>query len=231
MKVREITGAACLAWCAMATLALGAECRLVGVTDKPTGVDPSILERLTTGGQVLRLTDDEGDETELCRVWVSKTWTLGPPGEVTGDFAPILYPLAPGSLVGVVQLSRGCIDFRDQELPAGTYTLRYAVQPDLDVHRESHDSRDFLVLLPVEDDRSPELMADEKQLLTLSAKVTLTPHPAIIPLTKPGDGPHDVAIRRDERDPNGWILSLCGHDQQQQPVPLDLIVLRASAME
>lgn len=226
MVNRFVACAAGLLMALAAAVAAAGECRLAPAPNPPEGVDASIVAQLGEVAVAVTLVDDEEEASELCRFWVAKAWTLGLPGEVTGDFAPIQYPIAPGSLVGMIQLSRGCLDFREQPLPQGVYTVRYAVQPDMDVHRESHDSRDFLVLLPSDEDRSAEAMVDPEQLIKLSAKVAMTTHPAIIPLLEPAEAHEACTVRRDDRDPDGWILSLPGRDADGKAVPLDLILLK-----
>jgi len=201
-----------------------AEYRLEMVDCLPEGVDPSMVKQLEP--QHIKLKN--GDSTELCEIWIAKSWTTGGEGEQEGDFAPTFYPLLPGSLVGVLRVLSPSLDFREQELPAGVYTLRYALQPDLDVHHESHESRDFLLILPAGDDRSPEPMTDPEKMVELSTAVTLTTHPSIIPLVKPVDTDRAELLRPDELDPNGSILLLNGRDGEGKKIPLELIVIRAA---
>lgn len=204
--------------------ARAAEFRLEMAEGAPEGIDASIVEQLAPRHIKLRLDNSE----DLCEIWIAKTWKTGGEGEQEGDFAPTFYPLLPGSLVGVMRVSRASVDFREQELPAGVYTLRYALQPDLDVHHESHESRDFLLLLPAREDKSPEPMTDAEKMIELSAGITLTTHPSIVPLVKPTDVDRAEPLRADEKDPNGSILLLNGSDAAGKKIPLELIVIRAA---
>lgn len=201
-----------------------AEDRLEMVDGVPEGVDPSIVKQLEPRHIKLK----SSDAAELCEIWIAKNWKTGGEGGHEGDFAPTFYPLLPGSLVGVMRVSSPSLDFREQELPAGVYTLRYALQPDLDVHHESHESRDFLLLLPAGDDRSPEPMTDPEKMVEMSAAVTLTTHPSIIPLVKPVETDRTELLRADELDPNGSILLLNGRDAEGKKIPIELIVIRAA---
>jgi len=199
-----------------------AECRVVMVDSMPEGIDPSIVKELVPRHARLRIDNDY----DLLDVWITKSWTTEPKSKQADDDARILYPLLPGSLVGVIRISRPCFDLRDQELPAGVYTVRYAVQPDLEAHRDSHESRDFLLLLSASADKSPEPMVKQEQLVALSADAIQSPHPAFVPLLKPVNPDSDDPLRRDDRDPNGWILLLKGKAENGATIPMELIVLR-----
>ncbi|MBX3415892.1 MAG: hypothetical protein KF708_24640 [Pirellulales bacterium] len=201
---------------------VGAEGKTDLIEGMPAGVDASIVKQLDP--RHVRIQLDDGDD--LCELWVAKTWKTAGEEAPAEDFAPIFYPLQPGSLIGVLKVARPCLDFREQELPAGVYTLRYALQPDLDVHHESHESRDFLLLLPAKEDKSPDPLSDPDKLIELSAAVTLTTHPSIIPLVKPGEVEREEPLRRDEKDPDGWLLLLRGEDAQGTKIPLELIVIK-----
>ena len=84
-----------------------------------------------------------------------------------------------GSLVGMVKFDKAFIDFRKQELPAGTYTLRIAVQPDTGDHKDTAPHADFVLLSPVADDKSLEAV-ELKDLVRRSLKVTGSDHPAVM---------------------------------------------------
>src|SRR5262249_14460764 len=137
------------------------------------------------------------------------------------------YQLQSGSLVGAVKLTRTLFDLRDQEIPAGVYTLRYAVQPEVEAHRDSHESRDFLLLLASDVDKSPAPGPKLDDMIAQSAESIQTMHAAFMPLVKPADKERAKNVRRDERDENGWILMTSGQDDAGKSVPMDIILLRA----
>lgn len=201
-----------------------ADCKSDMVDGAPQGVDASIVQQLDPHHWRIQLEDG----SDLCELWVAKTWKTSSEEAPAEEFAPIFYPLLPGGLIGVLKVARPCLDFREQELPAGVYTLRYALQPDLDVHHESHESRDFLLLVPADDDKSPDVFADPEKLVELSARVTLTTHPSIIPLVKPGEVDREEPLRRDEKDPNGWLLLLKGAEAGGKKIPLELILIKGA---
>ena len=84
-----------------------------------------------------------------------------------------------GTLVGLVKFDKAFVDFRKQELPAGSYTLRVAVQPDTGDHKDTAPNADFVLLSPIADDKSLEAV-ELKDLVHRSLKVTGSDHPAVM---------------------------------------------------
>lgn len=63
--------------------------------------------------------------------------------------APVAWArLDEGTLVGAVRISGAFHDIRGKVIKAGTYTLRYGVQPDNGDHLGTSPWRDFLLLVP-----------------------------------------------------------------------------------
>ncbi len=235
-----------LSFFALATLALwtipasAVECSAEVVSGLPEGVAPNIAEQLEPKHLKLTL----ADEQPLFQIWTTKAWKTGsalpgnaaaPPADATGaeddaaaKAAPVTYPIQPGSLVGVIQIECAALDLRQQEIPPGTYTLRYAVQPTFEAHRDTHDTRDFLLLISPDKDISPETHNDADELIGWSADSVGAQHPAFLPLVKPPGDETPSPLRPDERDPEGWVLRLEGRSADGKSMPLDLIVLSAA---
>jgi hypothetical protein len=91
----------------------------------------------------------------------------------------ILYPFTMGEFVGVVEYKRKGGDFRGQDIPAGVYTLRYALQPVDGNHVGTSDTRDFLLLGKAEEDTAVAPVEKEK-LFKQSAQAIGTTHPAML---------------------------------------------------
>ena len=213
------------------------ECTAEIVEGLPTGVDASFAEKLEPKHIKLTLADQE-----LFQIWTTKAWTpitaegekklTAPPAEgeedAAANAAPVSYRIQPGSLVGVIQIAGTALDLRQQEIPAGTYTLRYAVQPTFEAHRDTHDTRDFLLLILPEKDASPEERTDADELIGWSAESVGAPHPAFLPLVKPAEGNPKSPLRPDDRDPEGWVLRLEGKSADGKPVAMELIVLMSA---
>jgi hypothetical protein len=93
------------------------------------------------------------------------------------------------------------IDYRDTELPAGVYTLRYWVQPADGDHMGVSQYRDFLLLCPAAEDTDPDATFEEKPLLELAAKASGKVHPAVIALFPvPEPPPGGAALTRNDLD-------------------------------
>ena len=97
----------------------------------------------------------------LCEIWPCKTWP------VKADFkrsSSLIYPLEFGELIGAVHFARKAGDFRGQDIPKGTYTLRYALQPQDGNHIGTSDTRDFILLVPATEDQEPAPMSKRKDV-------------------------------------------------------------------
>jgi hypothetical protein len=84
-----------------------------------------------------------------------------------------------GSFIGVVKFEKPFVDFRKQELPAGTYSMRLAVQPDTGDHKDTAPHQDFCLLVPIASEKNLETI-ETKDLVRMSLKVTLSDHPAVL---------------------------------------------------
>jgi len=171
------------------------------------GIDPKVAALLSpTGFKVVR-----GESRIICEVWLCKEWPIKE-AKVGGD---VLYPFQPGQVMGVARYPRKGSDFREQEIPAGLYTLRYGQQPVDGAHVGTSPTRDFLLLTPAEKDTSPEIIADFKTLSKASAQTTGANHPAILSLQRLADGKESLAIRHEEAK-DWWIVRFTGKTKSGQ---------------
>jgi hypothetical protein len=90
--------------------------------------------------------------------------------------------LAPGTLIGTLELVAPWTDARGTEIPAGKYTVRYALRPNDGNHMGVSDYRDFLVLIPASDDPGAAAKPEYEELMTLGKKTTAGRHPAVMGL-------------------------------------------------
>jgi len=84
-----------------------------------------------------------------------------------------------GTLIGALEFPKTFTDYRKQELPAGVYTLRFAVQPDIGDHTGTTPHPEFCLICPASEDKSEELI-EKKKLIELSSKVNEGRHPAVL---------------------------------------------------
>mgnify|MGYP003347847933 CR=1 FL=1 len=91
----------------------------------------------------------------VCEIWLAKEWALAADAKPGGE---VLYPLTPGQLIGVMRYPRKASDFREQDIKAGVYVIRYAHQPVDGAHVGTSPTRDFFALLPAAKDRDPKTL-------------------------------------------------------------------------
>src|SRR5207302_8074786 len=96
---------------------------------------------------------------------------------------------------GAVRFPQSWSDYRRKPVPAGVYTLRYALQPQDGNHTGSSMYRDFLLLGSPAFDAAPEAAANHAQAVDVGKKASAAPHPwvmALFPLSKPVAEPQMV---------------------------------------
>lgn len=91
-----------------------------------------------------------------------------------------------GELVGAVRFPAKFTDFRKQEIAAGVYTLRFAVQPDIGDHTGTAPHPEFCLMVPADKDPKSDPI-EKKKLIELSSLVNEGRHPAVL-LMWPYDG-------------------------------------------
>jgi hypothetical protein len=90
------------------------------------------------------------------------------------------------TLLGVVAVPKAQRDYRDDEIAAGVYTMRFALQPQDGNHLGSSEFLYFAALTPAKLDTKPDGIADYKSLVKVSSKETSTDHPVILSLRPAG---------------------------------------------
>jgi hypothetical protein len=86
-----------------------------------------------------------------------------------------------------VRLAAPWTDFKSQEVPAGSYTLRLAIQPDTKDHEGTAPHRDFCILVPAAADPKPDVLP-LKEIIKRSGTATGGTHPVamlLFPHPKP----------------------------------------------
>lgn len=84
-----------------------------------------------------------------------------------------------GTLIGVIQFDKPFVDFRKQDIKAGVYTMRFAVQPDTGDHTGTAPHTEFVLLVPADKDQDAEVI-EVKSLIKHSTKVIGGDHPAVM---------------------------------------------------
>ena len=121
------------------------------------------------------------DGNVLCEIWISSSVSTGK-NEAQG--AGYTW-LAESTFVGVITFPKAAIDFRKQGIPAGTYTLRAALNPVDGNHLGISPIRDFLLLTPIALDADPTVKYKVEELTAMSKKTTGSNHPSPLSLVMP----------------------------------------------
>lgn len=188
----------------------------------PTGtIAPEISSLLSAKG----IKVNKGSTT-VCELWFAKEWPIEADAKTGGE---VLYPLTVGQVIGVIRFPKKASDFREQDVPAGVYVMRYAQQPVDGAHVGTSPTRDFLALSPAAKDRDPKPL-DYKALVAASKETTGTAHPAIFSLQRAEDGASPSV--REMSDKEWVIVHYVGKAKQGGSVkdlPLDLVVVGKAA--
>lgn len=107
--------------------------------------------------------------------------------------------------VGAIRFPAVFGDYRKQELAAGVYTLRLAVQPQDGDHMGTAPHPEFVLVLAADKDESPAPL-DVKALHEKSAEAAGTNHPGVL-LLFPTPKPPDVPKLTKEADDH-WVARL-----------------------
>jgi len=154
-----------------------------------TAVADAVKRALAPQGY--RVTLDDGSRIEL---WPREQVTAASKAREDATYA-----LAPSTLVGVIVFAKNTRDYRGDPVPAGTYQLRYELQPSDGNHLGTSPTPDFLLLIPPASDPDPDRMYSFEQLVDLSRQVTGTKHPAPLNLLS-ADSKNLPAVTQDSED-------------------------------
>lgn len=189
--------------------------------DPPEAVAESIRKLLAP--EALVVTVENGDA--LMKVWFRTVVPIKATAEQIKN--GVTYREIPeGELVGVIQFPTKFTDYRRQEIAAGVYTLRFAVQPDIGDHTGTAPYPDFCLMCSAEKDKSAERI-DKKKLIEVSSEVNEGKHPAVLLLfpnaakdavpkvVGKGDGVWVVNLRRavaseEEKSSLGFGITVAG---------------------
>lgn len=159
----------------LASLATGAE---VAVTVAEKTAPPEIEPALRDVLQKKAVQIGSGDKTAY-EFWLCSEVPLQ---SKPASAAKGLDSLKQATLLGVVNVPSDQRDYRDDELHAGVYTMRFALQPQDGNHLGTSEFSYFAVLTPAKLDPKPDGIADYKALVKASGKETATGHPVILSL-------------------------------------------------
>ncbi|MFQ5768033.1 MAG: hypothetical protein ACE5ID_08630 [Acidobacteriota bacterium] len=228
-RLRRTGAAFCLAGLGLAAFMAGGSPRAGENTDAPAveTVKAGEAGGFTLPEKIDAVLEDpafavsQGGEP-LAFLRLRKEWTLQKEA-VAGlgvSFAAI--PLS--SLVGAIHLKAPWTDYRGVAVPAGTYTLRYGIQPADGNHMGVSVYRDFLILLKPDDDPGPSADLDLRRLVDLGKKSSGAAHPWVLGLYPVEDGVEPPCMARNEMD--HWMLV-----RRANGLTLGLVILGQETVE
>ncbi|HKS36493.1 MAG TPA: hypothetical protein VJW76_04845 [Verrucomicrobiae bacterium] len=148
----------------------------VRVADKepPKDLDASIRAKLQS--KAIQLLDGDKPVYEF---WFSAELPLQSKPSST---AKALETIKQAALLGAISVAGDQRDYRDDELRAGVYTMRFALQPQDGNHLGTAEFSFFAVLTPAKIDNKLDGIGDYKSLVKASSRETSTDHPVILSL-------------------------------------------------
>jgi hypothetical protein len=162
-----------------------------------SAVPEQIRQSLDAKGYSLVLDDPK----VACQFWTNKSV----PTQPKKDSQAVVYPqLAESTLIGVIHFAQAAADFRGHQIPAGFYTLRYALMPDDGNHLGAAPQPDFLLLIPAQSDSDPKAVFKVQDLVTMSARTGGTKHPSVLSLAPPENATAGAVVKDDQ---DHWIFS------------------------
>jgi hypothetical protein len=130
------------------------------------------------------------------------------------------------TLIGAVLVPASHPDYRDDQISAGVYTMRFTLQPQDGNHLGSSEFLYFIALTPAKLDAKLDGITDYKQLVKASSKETSTDHPVILSLrpasAAAGDAPKLVEPAPEHKSILLQLQGKVGADAAT--VPLEIVV-------
>jgi len=147
------------------------------VTDKPAPKEVSENIRAAVQPKAIQLLN--GDKPVL-EIWPRTELPLkSKPASVIDNLSAI----AETAMVGIFAVSEGGLrDYKDNEIPKGTYTARFGLQPQDGDHLGTAEFNYFLVLISAENDKELNGLNQFKPMVKASGKITSSGHPVVVSL-------------------------------------------------
>jgi hypothetical protein len=160
-----------------AALALHAEDFGVEKTESSPPEDVSQAIRDVVGSGGLKVS---AGEKGLAEFWLREE--IPTKDSPSGDLGVSFGNLEQSVLMGVVRLAEPWRDYKNLQVAAGVYTLRYAVEPQDGNHMGVSIYRDFMLLIPAAQDKEVDVSWTADELYLQSNNSTGQPHPGVLAL-------------------------------------------------
>jgi hypothetical protein len=112
-----------------------------------------------------------------------------------------------GTLVGAAKIDKDFRDIRGRVIKAGTFTLRYGIQPANGDHLGVSPYREFLLLSPARIDTDPA-PRDHDALVEVSKEAIGGSHPAVLSIDPPISTAAPLAVTTTELEHKAIVLEI-----------------------
>jgi hypothetical protein len=170
--------------------------KLERITTAAPGLPAAIAAVIETEG--FRVTGPSGP---WCEIWFCKSIPMG--AQPAGN--AIVFPIAHGTLVGILRFPATGADRRGQTIQPAVYTFRYSNFPMNGAHRGVAPQRDFVLPTPIASDAGPNATPDFDGLVRMSGKASGTPPPAMFSIEPPSGSTFPAVTREGGHD---WVLNV-----------------------
>jgi len=165
--------------------------KLETISTPPPGLPAAYASVIGTQGYRVA-----GPKGPWCEVWFRQSI---PTGAKPSDDS-IVFPIAQGTLLGVLRFPEAGSDRRGQPIKPGVYTLRYSDYPVDGAHQGVAPQRDFALLTPIASDPDPNATPAFAALVQMSLKASGTPHPAVLSLESPSGSSFPSVSKENDTD-------------------------------
>ncbi|HUJ30685.1 MAG TPA: hypothetical protein VLY23_05350 [Candidatus Acidoferrum sp.] len=166
-------------------------------TPAPSELAAGIRDAL--GPDALHVTGPDG---AVCEIWLRKSIpaAAAPDTSLGVNFGQITQ----GALVGAIKFDVKEVDYRNQPIQPGVYTLRFMLQPVDGNHQGVSAYRDYVLAVPAALDSSPADIPTA-DLLKVSRKAAGTGHPSVWSLVPADTAPATLPGIAHQDDGDLWI--------------------------
>jgi hypothetical protein len=198
--------------CTLAALLLAAPALANGVTvTKHTNAVPAdiaapVKALLAPGGATAKIGENTVDFW-----WVKSLETTGKDWSGASE----------GTLVGAMNVSAPFRDIRGRSMKAGTYLLRYALQPQNGDHLGMSPHREFLLATPAAEDTKPEALGHEAAIELAKKSINIS-HPAVLSLDPPVATQAPLAVTQNDAGHTSVVFEV---PTPQGPLKFGLILV------
>jgi hypothetical protein len=126
-----------------------------------------------------------------------------------------------GTLVGAMKVSAPFRDIRGRSMKAGTYLLRYALQPQNGDHLGVSPHREFLLATPAAEDTKPEALGHDAAIELAKKSINIS-HPAVLSLDPPVATQAPLAVTQNDAGHTAVVFEV---PTAQGPLKFGLILV------